>query len=70
MTRRQIVKRATLFAFGIALTKLDLLKASEGEGTGKGQLTCDLNQWSTIVFKYNGKAITVPVSEVFSALSS
>jgi len=79
MTRRQAVKRATMLAFGMALGKLDALKAEQipnrprqdTEGTnGRGQLTCDLNQWATIVFKHKGKTITVPVSEVFASLAS
>jgi methyl coenzyme M reductase subunit C len=63
MTRRQATRQAVLFAFGMALGKLDSLKA---EG---GQLTCDLNQWSTIVFKHGKKTITIPVAEVFAALA-
>lgn len=55
-------RRAFLFAIGMALGKLDALKA---EG---GQLTCDLNQWSHVVFKHKGKTITIPVADVFAAL--
>ncbi len=62
MTRRQSVRFGTLFAMGLALGKLDALKAAGG------QLTCDLNQWQTVVFKYRGRTVTVPVSEVFKCL--
>jgi hypothetical protein len=62
MTRRESIRSSVLFAIGMALGKLDSLKA------GGGQLTCDLNQWETIVFKYRGRVVTIPVSEVFSTL--
>jgi hypothetical protein len=48
---------------GMALGKLDALKAQGG------QLTCDLNQWRAIVFKYRGKTVVVPMSQVFEALA-
>lgn len=62
MTRRTAVRNGVLLAFGMALGKLDTLKA---EG---GQLTCNLDQWSTIVFMHHGKRVTVPVAEVFKAM--
>lgn len=62
MTRRRAVKHAVLLAFGMALGKMDVLKAAGG------QLTCDLDQWGTIVFKYRGQSVSVPVGEVFAAL--
>lgn len=61
--RRAAIRRAVLLAVGIALGKLDALKA---EG---GQLTVDLNQWAYVVFKYRGKTVNVPVSEIFSAVA-
>jgi hypothetical protein len=63
MNRRTATKQAVLFAIGCALGKMDTLKA---EG---GQLTCDLNQWSHVVFTFKGKTIRVPVAEVFAALA-
>lgn len=63
MTRRLAVRNGVLLAFGMALGKLDTLKAQGG------QLTCDLDQWSTIVFTHRGKRVTVPVAEVFKAMS-
>lgn len=62
MTRRESLRLGTLFAFGMALGKLDALKA---EG---GQLTADLGQWNQIVFKYHGKTIAVSTSEIFKSL--
>jgi hypothetical protein len=63
MTRRGVVKMATLLAMGMALGKMDSLKAQGGE------LTVDLNQWGVIVFKHKGKTIRVPVAEVFASLA-
>lgn len=59
---RKATRRAFLFAIGMALGKLDAL-AADG-----GQLTCDLNQWTHVVFKHGKKVITIPVAEVFAAL--
>lgn len=64
MTRRQSLRRATLLGIGMALGKLDALKAENG------QLTVDLGQWSHVVFILNGKKIVVPVAEVFEALAA
>lgn len=64
MNRRTMIRTGTLFAIGMALGKMDSLSAAGG------QLTCDLSQWSHVVFKYKGKTVTVPVSEVFAAVSS
>ena len=64
MNRRTAIKHATLLAFGMALGKMDALHASGG------QLTVDLDQWSTVVFKHRGKIIQVPVSEIFDDLSA
>jgi hypothetical protein len=62
MKRRHALKNATLLAFGMALGKLDALKASNG------QLTVPLDQWGSIVFEHKGKKITVRVDEIFRAL--
>lgn len=62
VTRRQAVARSFLFAIGMALGKLDALKASGG------QLTVDLDQWSHVVFRHNGKLLAVSTSDVFKAL--
>jgi len=61
-SRRQFAGRAALFAMGMALGKLDTLKA---EG---GQLTCDLNQWREVVFKYRGETLRWTTKEIFEAL--
>jgi hypothetical protein len=50
-------------AVGMALGKMDTLKASNGE------LTVPLDQWHHITFKLKGKTIVVPVQEVFDALA-
>lgn len=63
MNRRHAIRTASLLAFGMALGKLDVLKAQSG------QLTVDLGQWDHIVFKLHGKVISVPVVEVFQALA-
>jgi hypothetical protein len=62
MMTRQQTRRAFLFAIGMALGKLDVLKASGGE------LIVDLGQWDHVVFKYRGKNCVVPVAEVFAAV--
>lgn len=62
MTRRQTIRSAVLLAVGMALGKLDTLKA---EG---GMLTVDLGQWSKVVFTLKGKRVEVPVAEVFASL--
>lgn len=64
MKRRTALRQAMLFSIGMALGKLDALKASGG------QLTVDLNQWATVVFKHKGKTIVVPVAEIFDALQN
>lgn len=64
MNRRDSIRFGVLFAFGLALGKMDTLKASDG------LLTCDLNQWRTIRFTYKGKTINVPVADVMRALES
>jgi hypothetical protein len=51
-----------LTGVGMALGKLDALKA-----TG-GQLTVDLGQWEHVVFTLGKRTIRVPVAEVFQAL--
>ena len=76
LTRRQSLKRATLFAFAMALGKLDALKAvdmaesEEGRAGSNGELTADLNQWAAVVFKYRGKTVRVPMVEVFASLET
>ncbi len=64
MNRRSAVRQATLLMFGMALGKMDVLKAAAG------QLTVDLDQWGSVVFKHRGKTISVPVSEIFEALAA
>jgi len=63
MNRRGTLKKILLLSFGMALGKLDVFHAAGG------QLTCDLNQWSHVVFLFKGKRISVPVAEVFEALA-
>jgi hypothetical protein len=63
MNRRSSIRLAMLTGVGMALGKLDALKASGG------QLTVDLGQWEHVVFKLHGKTIAVPVAEVFKALA-
>jgi hypothetical protein len=62
MNRRSAIRNASLLAFGMALGKLDALKANGG------QLTVDLGQWEHVVFTLHKKTISVPVAEVFRAL--
>ena len=63
MNRRQSLRQAMLFAIGMALGKMDALKA---EG---GQLTVDLNQWGTVVFKHGSKVCRISTAEIFRALA-
>lgn len=60
--RRDAVKASILLAFGMALGKLDALKADGG------LLTVDLNQWSRIRFKLGKEQIDISVREAFEAL--
>lgn len=62
VTRRESVRRAVLLVFGMALGKMDVLKAAGG------QLTVDLDQWGVVVFKHRGRTVQVPVAEIFEAL--
>lgn len=63
MTRRKAIQNGVLMAFGMALGKMDTLKASSG------QLTVPLDQWGSLVFTYRGKTVTVSVAEVFRAMT-
>jgi hypothetical protein len=51
-----------LLSTGMALGKMDILKAEGGE------LTVPLDQWQRVVFLHHGKRIAVSVSEIFKAL--
>lgn len=64
MTRRKAIQNGVLMALGMALGKMDVVKANAA-----GQLTVPLDQWGAIVFQYRGKTVTVPVSEVFAAMA-
>lgn len=64
LSRRSAIRDAVLLAFGMAIGKFDTLRAENG------LLTCDLNQFATIVFTYRGKTVRVPISQVFEALAS
>lgn len=65
--RRTVLRQATLMAIGMAMGKLDVVKASNEKG---GTLTVPLDQWGQIVFTLKGKKIVVPVEEVFDALAN
>lgn len=62
MNRRHAIRQASMLAFGMALGKLDTLKAQGG------QLTVDLGEWDHVTFKLGKRIIRVPVAEVFQAL--
>jgi hypothetical protein len=64
MTRRQLVRRAALTMFALALGKYDALAQNAGG------LTVDLNQWAAITFKYKAETIRIPVAEVFAAIKA
>lgn len=64
--RRQVIRKAVLMAIGMALGKMDAVKATAGPG---GTLTVPLDQWGQVVFTLKGKRIVVPVEEVFDALA-
>ena len=61
-SRRRALRTLILLTFGMALGKMDVLKAKGGE------LTVDLNQWQDVVFSLNGKRIAVTVQDVFNTL--
>ena len=61
-SRRKALRTLILLTFGMALGKMDVLKAKGGE------LTVDLSQWQDVVFSLNGKRIAVTVQDVFNAL--
>lgn len=63
MHRRDVIRRLTLTAFAMAMGKYDALAVQDG-----GSLTCDLNQYRTLVFKYKHETVVVTVAEVFQAL--
>lgn len=62
MNRRQSIRQGILFAIGMALGKMDTLKAEGGE------LLVPLDQWKQVVFKLQGKTVTIGVHEIFNAL--
>jgi hypothetical protein len=64
MTRRQAIRMGLLFSIGMALGKLDVLKAESG------QLTVPLDQWRNVVFTYKGKKIVISVAEIFKTLQT
>lgn len=66
MERRDVLRTAILTAFGIAGQRYDAL--AQGTTPG-GSLTCALDQWQAFVFTYKGKKVSVPMAEVFAALS-
>lgn len=61
-SRRKALRTLILLTFGMALGKLDVLKAKGGE------LSVDLSQWERVIFKLGGHQIAVTVQEVFDAL--
>ena len=65
MNRRQSLRKLMLCSLGMALGS-NITKVLHAQS---GTLTCDLGQWGQVVFMYKGKKITVPISEVFAALS-
>lgn len=75
MTKRPawLTRRAVLFTFGAVMGKFNILSAAQRAktpttGPSHAQLTIDLDQWGSMVFKHRGKSVTIPVSEVFDAL--
>jgi len=62
MRRRTAIKQATLLAFGMALGKLDSLKAQGGV------LTVDLGQWRHVAFSLHGKKIEIRTEDIFKSL--
>ena len=48
MTRQGALRRLALLTFGLALGKLDALKAQGG------QLIVNLDQWQEVIFKHKG----------------
>lgn len=65
MNRRDVIRVSTLLAFGLASEKYDAL--AQGT-TPSGALTCNIDRWKWLVFTYNGRQVTIPMSEVFASL--
>ena len=61
-SRRKALRTLILLTFGMALGKMDVLKAKGGE------LTVDLGQWERIIFNLHGHQIAVTVQDVFNVL--
>ena len=61
--RRHAIRSMVLLSMGMALGKLDVLKASGGE------LRVPLDEWQSIVFERKGKRLVVSVDEVFKAMA-
>lgn len=64
MTRREHLRAGVLAVFAMVLGKYDSVSAAPG------QLTCDLNQWGSIRFKYGKEVIDVPVKDIFAAIKA
>lgn len=66
MTRRQSVRFAMFAAIGMVIGKYNSVEAKESTGL----LTCNLDLFRTVRFTHAGKAINIPVSEIFAAIAS
>lgn len=64
MNRRDVIRIAVLSVFGASTQKYDLL----AQGLPGGVLSCDLDKWSWLTFRYKGKQVNVPMKDVFDAL--
>ena len=68
MTRRELVRLATLIGFSIPMAKFDALKAQEASSVAPAELRIPLDQWAGLTFEYRGKKITVTSADIFNAV--
>lgn len=67
MTRREalgVVRVAVLSLFSLGTVKYDLF----AQGATGGLLSVDL-EWRWLVFRYKGRQVTIPMSDVFESLA-
>lgn len=72
MTRSELTRRAVLFTFAAVMGKFNILSAAQRKtptsSTSQAQLSVDLDQWGSIVFRHRGQSVTITIAEVFGAL--
>lgn len=64
MNRRDTLRLSILTIFGFAAQQYDALALQDVGGS----LSCNLSRYRWLVFVFQGKQVTVPMSEAFAAL--